>query len=317
MGIYDRQYSRQSMGGFGRRGGLGAGFSANTWLMIINIGVFVLMAMNQTAARTLGEYGHFSTHHVIWHSGGGLEFWRFLTFQFLHADIWHIFFNMLGLYMFGSMVEQHLGSRRYLAFYLTCGVFGGLMYFILNVLGTVLLSMGMKQVPVLLFTDVKTPLIGASAGVFGVIMACAYIAPNVVVQLIFPPIPMRLKIMAYAYVGLALANLIFGGNNAGGDAAHIGGAIAGYFFIRHAHLLRDFFDVFSNSRKGTKSRARVSRIDPPRSSPARPQAASRPSDQEVDRILAKVRAEGLQSLSVEEKETLRKATDSSRSAGRG
>jgi membrane associated rhomboid family serine protease len=316
MGIYDRQYSRQGTGGFGRRGGLSGGFSANTWLMIINLGIFVIMAMSPGINVLFKEYGHFSTHHVIWHAGGGLEFWRFLTFQFLHANLMHIFFNMLGLYMFGSMVEQHLGSRRYLAFYLTCGVFGGLMYFVLNVTGTVLLSMGVKQLPVLLFTDVRTPLIGASAGVFGVIMACAYIAPNVVVQLIFPPIPMRLKIMAYAYVGLAAVNLFFGGNNAGGDAAHIGGAIAGFFFIRHAHLLRDFFDVFSNSRKGTKGRSRVSRIDPARTPPPRPQAPARPSDKEVDRILAKVRAEGLQSLSAQEKETLRQATDSSRGAGR-
>jgi membrane associated rhomboid family serine protease len=54
----------------------------------------------------------------------GFEFWRFISFQFLHANLSHLLFNMIGLYFFGSIVEQYLGSKRYLAFYLLCGVAG-------------------------------------------------------------------------------------------------------------------------------------------------------------------------------------------------
>jgi len=232
----------------------------------------------------LQAWGHFSTAKAF----RGLEVWRFITFQFLHANFMHILFNMFGLWVFGGMVEQYLGFRRYAAFYLTCGIFGAISYLILNLLGA---GIGLNTWGVLP-GSIFTPLVGASAGVFGVIIACAYIAPNAIVQLLFPPIPLKLKWFAYGYVGLAAFNLLRGGTNAGGDAAHMGGAVAGFFFIRNAHLLRDFFDVFGDSRK-------------PGNRPRRGGAGSA----EVDRILSKVATQGLSSLSDSEKRVLREATE--------
>ncbi|MEX2219302.1 MAG: rhomboid family intramembrane serine protease [Phycisphaerales bacterium] len=228
------------------------------------------------------KWGHFSTALGFFR----LELWRFLTFQVLHANITHLLFNMFGLWVFGGMVEQYLGGKRYLAFYLTCGIFGAVSYLVLNFLG----NAAPAALPALLPNSVYTPLIGASAGVFGVIMACAFIAPNARVMLLFPPIPLKLKWMAYGYVILAAWNLLRGGVNAGGDAAHIGGAIAGAFFIRHAHLLRDFFDVFGPRRGGGRGR--------------RGDVAST----EVDRILSKVARDGLRSLSEEERRVLQQAS---------
>jgi membrane associated rhomboid family serine protease len=233
----------------------------------------------------LNAWGHMSTWFVV----RDLQIWRVLTFQFLHANITHIFFNMFGLWVFGGMVEQYLGSKRYAAFYLTCGIFGALSYLLLNALG----ASGI-HLPGVLIDDIHTPLVGASAGVFGVIVAAAYIAPNAMVQLLFPPIPIKLKMMAYAYVGLAAFNLLSRGQNAGGDAAHLGGAIAGFFLVRNAHLLWDFFDVFKDSRRERRG------------------AGARPRDAdaaEVDRILAKVRSGGLRSLSEGERRTLRRASE--------
>jgi membrane associated rhomboid family serine protease len=244
----------------------------------------------------LDKWGHMSTHFLVGRptdspkgTWPNLQVWRVITFQFLHANITHIFFNMFGLWVFGGMVEQYLGSRRYAAFYLTCGVFGALSYLLLNALG----ASGVR-LPAVLVEDEHTPLVGASAGVFGVIVAAAYIAPNAMVQLLFPPIPIKLKVMAYAYVALAAFNLLRGGQNAGGDAAHIGGAIAGFFLVRNAHLLWDFFDIFKDSRR------------------ARAGGAGRPRDAdaaEVDRILAKVRSGGLRSLSDGERRALRRASE--------
>jgi rhomboid family protein len=236
-------------------------------------------------------WGHLSTYFGIQR----VEIWRYLTFQFLHANFTHLFFNMLGLWIFGGMVEQYLGSKRYGAFYLTCGIFGAVSYLLLNMLGLTL----QRPVPMLLPDSKYTPLVGASAGVFGVIMACAYIAPNAIVQLLFPPIPMKLKWFAYGYVALAAANLLRGGANAGGDAAHLGGAIAGFFFVRNAHLLRDFFDIFGDSRRGR---------------PAPLQAPDPVSDSELDRILGKVSRDGLTGLTEEEKRTLRQASERRRRA---
>ncbi len=310
MGMHDRDYLRNESQGFGRRGGMGyLGLSANTWIIAINIAVFVIGVMMQPS-RMLFELGHFSTFHAAtW--DGGIQFWRFLTFQFLHADVTHIFFNMLGLYMFGAMVEDHLGPKKYVAFYLTCGVFGAFLYLILNLLGQFL------KLPGLLFNDIRTPLVGASAGVFGVIMACAKIAPNTVVQLILPPVPLKMRTMAYAYVGISFASLFFGTRNAGGEAAHIGGALAGYFFIRNSHLLRDFFDVFTDSRRaGPRGKLRLVRDDG--GGPATARVSTTPGasidaeeaavDRDLDRVLARVKEVGSEGLNDEERATLERVT---------
>ncbi|MFG0325821.1 MAG: rhomboid family intramembrane serine protease [Phycisphaerales bacterium JB037] len=241
----------------------------------------------------LTAYGHFSTSRGF----ANLEVWRLVTFQFLHANFLHLAFNMLGLWIFGGMVEQFLGRRKYLAFYLVCGVFGGLSYLLLNFLG----SIAGLSLPGVLINDPRTPLVGASAGVFGVIMASAHIAPKAMVMLHFPPIPLQLRGLAYGYVGIALINLLAGGANAGGDAAHVGGALAGAFFIRRSHLLRDFFDVVSDSRDAAPPSRRG-----PRSRLSR-------SDREVDRVLDKVRSEGgLGNLSEKEREILRRASEQER-----
>jgi len=238
----------------------------------------------------LQAYGHFSTAKGFF----GLEVWRLVTFQFLHANFMHLFFNMFGLYIFGAMVEQYLGRRRYLAFYLVSGVFGGVAYLALNILGE---GLGLRA-PGLLINDIHTPLVGASAGVFAVIVACAYIAPSAVVHLLFPPIPLRLKYFAYGYVAIAAISLLRGASNAGGDAAHLGGAIAGYFFIRNSHLLRDFFDIFGDSRR-PKQGGRTNK-----------KAGKR--QREVDRILSKVRREGLDSLSAGDKRVLTRESEDQR-----
>lgn len=283
MGIAERRYGRDEPTGLGHTRVV----SVTTWLIIINSAIFVMGALAPKLGSALLAYGHFSTYQLIQR----LEFWRVLTFQFLHANIMHILLNMFGLWVFGRMVEEYLGAKRYAAFYLVCGIFGAIFYLILNGVGLVALMMGFDGLPLLLYNSKSTPLIGASAGVFGVIIASAYIAPNAMIQLLFPPVSLRLKIMAYVYVGIAAFNLLIGGSNAGGDAAHLGGAAAGYFFIRNPHLLRDFFDIFQDSRK--KSSAR--KVERERG--------------EIDRILAKVKEKGLQSLSESEKRALRRATE--------
>lgn len=296
MGIYDREYIRmgpRSKSGLGRMGAL----SVNSWIIIINVVVHLLA---NTAFPILYDIGYFSTAKALFYIHNAktilsLEVWRFVTFQFLHAPgIMHIFFNMFGLYVFGGLVEEYLGRKRYAAFYLVCGIFGGLAYVLLNLLESVF------HLPIPGdFGDPTTPLVGASAGVFGVIMASAFIAPNAIVQLIFPPIPLKLKWFAYGYVAVAAFVVITGGKNAGGQAAHLGGAFAGYFFIRNAHLLRDFFDVFSDSRH-------------PQPGGGGAERRAAPSQDEVDRILSKVGTQGIHSLSEAERRTLRRATESTR-----
>jgi membrane associated rhomboid family serine protease len=246
----------------------------------------------------LESWGHFSTARAFF----GLEVWRFITFQFLHANITHLGFNMLGLWFAGYLVEGYLGKRRFLAFYLTCGIFGSLMYLLLNLSGNILAhQFNVQQSAVLnplLFDSVYTPLVGASAGIFGLLIAAAFIAPDDRVY-VLGIIPMRLRTAAYGFTVIALISLLFGEQNKGGEAAHIGGAIAGYFFIRRMHLLRDFFDVFGDSRSPGDSPS-------PRKSGGGLFGLFSKKDetQRVDEILQKISEKGIDSLTREEKMVL-------------
>ncbi len=290
MGIYDRDYvsAGRGMGAPPARGNRrlfarSPDWSITTWLIVINIIVYVLMFLLQP---------------YVWNAGiltlnqayGRLEVWRLITFQFLHdpTSLMHIGFNMLGLWIFGPMVEQYLGGKKYLAFYLVCGLFGGLLFIILNFIGFLNIPPDM-------------PLVGASAGVFGVIVACAKIAPNNEIMLLFPPIPMKMKTFAYGYVAIAFFSLLIGTRNAGGEAAHVGGAIAGYFFIRKSHLLSDFFDVFGDSREPKNKSNKKSALRNYKNT-------NGPHPDEIDVILDKVNKKGFASLSEKDKKKLREAS---------
>lgn len=289
MGIHDRHYAKSSQrGSFSGKGHTAhklKKWSVNTWLIVICAAVYML---DPFLSHIMREWLYMSTDHAIW----GLQYWRFIGFQFLHANFQHLLFNMIGLFFFGPLVEQYLGGKRYLAFYLLCGIFGAVMYLILNLGGYIFGD----SIPGLLFNDTATPLVGASAGVFGILLAGAFLAPNVRV-LVFFIIPMRLSTMAYALVLLALFTVIFGQNNAGGEAAHLGGAAAGWYFIRNAHHLNGFFDFLGKADPTSKHFA------------LRDKGASQA---EVDRILDKIHKKGLQSLSNKEKKILHDASRNGR-----
>jgi len=99
-----------------------------------------------------------------------------------------------------------------------------------------------------LHVSADAPLVGASAGIFGVLIAGARIAPDTTVMLIFPPIPMRLKTLALVFLGIAVLTVFEHGFNAGGEAAHLGGAAVGAGLIARPHVL-DVFDQLSFRRR--------------------------------------------------------------------
>jgi membrane associated rhomboid family serine protease len=168
--------------------------------------------------------GYFSLSTAI----GNLEIWRFITFQFLHANVMHLAFNMFALFFFGPFIESFLGRRRFLAFYLLCGVGGPIAYLVLLTTKVLVVSPA-------------TPMIGASASIFGVLIAAARIAPNTVV-LIYGVFPMQLKTLAWVLLAIAAFTVLRYGNtgqhNAGGEAAHLGGAAMGWLLIHNPHWLQ-------------------------------------------------------------------------------
>lgn len=250
-------------------------------------------------------WGHFSTARLL--AG---EVWRLITFQFLHASIMHILFNMMALWIFGRVTEERMGSSsRYLAFYLICGLSGGLLYLVLNGLGN-LASMFNFTIPGLLPGSSTAPLVGASAGVFGVMMAAAYLEPRMQLAL-FGVIPVSIRALAYGSIIVAALTVLFRWNNAGGEAAHIGGAIAGFFFIRRSHLLKDFFAEFTDlwdrirGLFGGKKSLRIAKDSRPKTL----REIDPGLDAQVDKILKKYHEQGAASLSTEELAILKRATD--------
>lgn len=238
---------------------------------------------------------HFSTNRGF----RRVEFWRFVGFQFLHANLVHLLFNMVALYFFGPLVEENLGRKRYAAFFLLCGICAALLYVLLNLAGLAAHEITGRhtRVPGLLFEDPTTPLIGASGGVFGVLMAGAFLAPRAKALFWFV-IPIELRTLAYLLTGLAFLVLFTGGPNAGGEAGHLGGAIAGAYLIRHPHHLHGFFDLLGRVDPTSHHYRLRSRAPGGRGNP-----------REVDRILRKINESGLQSLTEREKRTLREASE--------
>lgn len=196
-------------------------WSITNWLIAINVAVFVIDIIG---SGWLIKWGYFSYTTAIRH----VQLWRFITFQFLHADAGHIFFNMFSLYFFGNLVEGRLGRKRYLTFYLICGTAGALGYLGLWRIGLVIGSS-------------DTPMIGASAGVFGVLIAAVKIAPAMSVRMIFPPVTLRMVTLAWIFIGFAVLTIISKGKNAGGEAAHLGGAFVGWLLMAN-HGWLNLFD---------------------------------------------------------------------------
>lgn len=168
------------------------------------------------------------------------EIWRLITYQFVHANFGHILFNMWALYFFGPAVEQAMGPRRYLLFYLVCGIAGALFSSLLAGLN-LYSSLPDSPQATLICNQLAEfagytgqvhcwemiPLIGASASIYGVMVACAFMYPDVQISLLFPPITLRLRTFAICVIGIATASILFNLCNAGGEAGHLGGIIMG------------------------------------------------------------------------------------------
>lgn len=186
-----------------------------TWaLLIANLLVFLLQ---QFAGDTL------VTLFALWPLQGapafGVSFmpWQLFSYAFLHAGLEHLFFNMFALYMFGSEIERFFGERRYLVYYFVC-----------------VLSAGLLQLLVTAAPDSPPyPTLGASGGVFGLLLAFGMLFPRRTIMLLFPPIPLPAWVFVTLY-GLLELYLGVTGTQAGvAHFAHLGGMLGGYLLLRH------------------------------------------------------------------------------------
>jgi membrane associated rhomboid family serine protease len=141
--------------------------------------------------------------------------WQLLTYAFLHAGWAHLFFNMFALYMFGPEVERVLGGRRYL------------LYYLVSVVGAAIAQLLVSR----LMGGLLSPTVGASGGVFGLLLAFGMFFPQRRIMLLIPPIPMRAWIFVTLYGLLELAMGVFGTLQGVAHFAHLGGMLAGFLLL--------------------------------------------------------------------------------------
>ena len=219
--------------------------------------------------------------------------WTLFTYFFLHyhAGIRHILFNMLAFYWFGKVVESLVGSSKILGLYFWGGMLGGLFYLI-----------AFNTIPA--YANHNGILVGASASVLAVVVGAATLAPNYTFQLFFLG---RVKIIyiALAYVVLSILGLTE--RNAGGEIAHLGGALAGYLFAKQLQNGNDLskpvlaiIDFFSNLFK-TSPKMKVSHKKNVKKNSSKSGGVPQ---SEIDVILDKISQSGYESLTKEEKNKL-------------
>lgn len=218
--------------------------------------------------------------------------WTFVTYMFVHADLWHLVMNMFGLFIFGTMVEQRMGPRSFLLFYLYCGI--GAAIFSLALSG--LFHVG--------------PFVGASGAILGVMVAFATFWPDAEIVPFPFPIAVKAKYLILAFVAI---DVLFALLAPAGDGiarfAHIGGAFFGFLFFRIQNLSqRRPGESVSPVQRVVMVQTHAGEVDraPTPVTPLRARRRGETDAQstEMDRLLDKISAQGMDSLTADERKFL-------------
>jgi len=214
--------------------------------------------------------------------------WSLISYFFLHMNFMHILWNMLFLYWFGKIIHDNIGNNAIISLYVLGGIIGGLFYMSLY-----------NIIPYYSERVSESLMLGASAGVFSVVVGSATLLPNYTFYLLFLG-PVRIKYIALFYVLLSFLDVT--GNNAGGEIAHLGGAFIGFLYIKQLQNginmgegIINFINYFSSEKRKTKRKADNVSSESNRESI---------SQDEIDKILDKISDSGYSSLSKKEKEKL-------------
>ncbi len=279
--------------------------NAHVQLIIINVVIFIALGILMVVSEISGFPSVFNFVHTQFQIPARLtEFvtrpWTLLSYSFAHdlSGIFHILFNMLTLYWFGKLFVEYLGSDKLVAVYVLGAIAGGLFY---------LLSYNL--IPYFVERSAANPIImvGASASVNAIVVAAASLLPDYTFFLLFFG-AVRIKYIAAIIVFLSFLGTI--GSNAGGNLAHLGGALMGFIYIKQLQIgvnwggwITAVVDATRNlfqPRPKVKVTYRKEEAKAKKSSPSFTKA----SQDEIDSILDKISDRGYESLSKEEKEKL-------------
>ncbi|ARS36330.1 rhomboid family protein [Pontibacter actiniarum] len=279
-------------------------------LILINVIVFVVLIITRTIlVLTSGSWVYNIIMRFLALNSDPLVFitrpWTLITYFFTHEGFLHIIFNMLNLYWFGQLLREYLGDRKLLSLYVLGGVAGGALY-----------MLSYNFVPYFADRAAFSFMIGASASVLAIVVGAATLLPNFAFNLILIG-PVKIKYIAAFLVLLSISGAV--GDNAGGNIAHIGGALIGWIFIKQLQRGNDMgrpvlavTDFFGNLfKRKPKLKITHRRFTGGSAKPNGSRASSgpgTPSQNEIDRILDKISSSGYESLSKEEKQKLFQAS---------
>lgn len=281
------------------------------WLFLINGGAYllfnILLAPFTVDGVPLGgrdgvlAYFYLYLWPIV---SGNFMPWQLVTYMFLHGGFFHLLFNMFALWMFGMELENLWGSRKFLIYYLLCGLGGGV--------ANLLVGMLMEQ---------ALPTVGASGAVFGVLTAFGFLFPNRQVYLYFL-VPVKAKYFIMGWIGIELFYGVVGTSDGVAHVAHLGGAAAGLLYLLNEKGVLPFKGLGSwigfrnpfgktdrfEGKHGMKSEVRDARFYDIKTGRRMEQDPDQISQDVIDAILDKITTGGYQSLTENEKRILNEAS---------
>ncbi len=280
-------------------------------LIIINATVFIFLALFLVFTRLFGADNVFEAVYKQFTIPGRIDVfitrpWTIITYAFTHSlsNFFHILMNMLVLYWFGRVFVQFFGSQKLINLYILGAIAGGITY----LLAYNLIPYYAERV------DMFTGMVGASAAVFAIAVAVAVYTPNYTFYLLFFG-PVKIKYLVGLYIFLSVVGSV--GNNAGGNLAHLGGALMGYLYVvqwrrgremgvwvfRVMEFVKSLFVRRPKIKVTHKKRGGYAKTYKKRPS-EKTSGTSTVSQKEIDAILDKISESGYDSLTKEEKEKL-------------
>jgi len=274
-------------------------------LIIINVAVFVVMALIFVFTSFTSLDGVWAAISKQFHIPSQFsEFvtrpWTMFTYMFMHDlfSILHILFNMLFLYWFGRLFVEYLGSDKLIALYVLGGIAGAVLY---------LMAYNLIPNPPP-FLSGRAEMVGASGAIFAVMVATATLIPNYTFFLLFIG-PVKIKYIVAVYVFISILYSV--GGNAGGNIAHLGGALMGFVYMKQLQagsnwggwitVTLDWFKDLFKEKPKVKVSYRKERASTTRSTTVEKASYTQ---EEIDRILDKISEGGYESLTKDEKEKL-------------
>jgi membrane associated rhomboid family serine protease len=287
MALADRTYMREEPPR--------QGWSFAIAILVLNVVVFFAeYADGRHSVRTFTEYGALSLD--------GLKrgfVWQLLTYQFLHGGMLHLVVNSVALYMFGRPMELMLGRKTFLKLYLFSGLAGGVFQVLLALVSPAF----------------NSPMVGASAGICGLVAAFALLSPDSIIYLFFV-LPVRAKYFLPIMIALSTVFIFTSQGDGVAHGAHLGGTLFGVAYLRWFHV-SGYFAVLWQRLRGARASRPIVKVRFPHGEAWRHEKGGRADEpvsgdfisREVDPILEKISAHGIHSLTERERKILEAARE--------